>query len=326
MIALYCRPQAIREQIEQLLPANQCQPVDSRSEFHRALVRFGAGVFGALRFDRTDAEWIARLVDHSLHVACVAVLPLSLEHLQSFRPILSDRLKVVWLEEAREQLSDIVRQTPGDHDNPLHRLALGVLTSRQLSPLAKKTLEEICCPRPTLSDDMPLRPVPPRNMEDLACRVHHSISGIRVHWREHIPLRCTPKKLMEWAMLMWAASDRVLPSASAQARYMGIHPRTLERICARLIGCRMSEARADPQAVRHLLEEWLDEVLEPPLHALAGGTGGTGHHPFGKRNAVDLAALCQGQPSRRPARSSRMIGEMFARPVSTGGRRSHRNR
>ena len=265
MIALYCEPQGMGGHLEQLLPANQCQPVGNREDFHAAVVRFGTGVFGALECDRADAEWIAGLLDQSLHTACTAVVPLSLGHVQSFRPFLSDRLGLVWLDEAAEQLPDAIRQTHIDRSNPLHLLAHRIILSEQLSPVALGTLEEICCPRPLLVEDVPHRPAPPRNMEDLAARIHHSISGIRVHWKEHVPLRCTPKKLMEWALLMWAVSDPAPASASAQARSLGIHPRTLERICARLIGCRIAQAMGDPDAIRDRFKEWVAEISELPF-------------------------------------------------------------
>lgn len=273
MIALYCEPQTMQGHLQRLLPPHQCRRVDSRGEFQRALLRFGTGVFGTLKCSRADAEWLARLVDDSPHVKCIAVVPLSLTHLQSLRPFLSDRLKVVWLEEAREELLDLVNRTRAGHDNPLHRLAYGILAFQELSPVAKKALVEICCPMPPQSNDMRVRPAPPRNMNDLASRVHHSISGIRAHWTEQVPLRCTPKRLMEWAMLIWAVGDRVFRSASARARHLGIHPRTLERICARLMGCRIGEALHDPAAVHHRFDAWLDEVLELPLDSTMGDTG-----------------------------------------------------
>ena len=289
MIALYCEPQAMRGRLQRLLPANQCRRVDSRGEFQRALLRFGTGVFGTLKCRRADAGWLARLVDDSRHVTCTAVVPLSLTNLQSLRPFLSDRLKVVWLEEARAELRDFGNRTQAGHDNPLHRLADGILAFRELSPVAKRALVEICCPMPPQSNDLPLRPAPPRNMDDLASRVHHSISGIRAHWREQVPLRCTPRKLMEWALLIWAAGDRVFRSAAARARYMGIHPRTLERISSRLMGCRISEALQDPAGVHHRFEEWLDGVLELPLDSLVrdtglmGRTGGPGDRPVANK-------------------------------------------
>lgn len=264
MIALYCGSRSIREQLEALLPAGECQPVDSREEFHSAVVRFGAGVFAALECDQADAKWVARLVETSPHVACAVVVPLSLSHLQSFRPFLSDRLRLVWLDEVAEQLPEVIRQTRIDHTNPLHLLAREIVASRPLSPVARRALEEICCPQPTVENEPPHRPIPPKDMGELARRINHSISGIRVHWGEHVPLRCTPKKLMEWALLIWAVSDTVLPSGSARARYLGIHPRTLERICARLVKSRISEAIQDPEAVRSRFEQWLEEVMEPP--------------------------------------------------------------
>ena len=267
MIALYCEPPGMRAQLEELLPAEQCQPVESRDEFHAAVVRFGAGVFGALECHQADAEWIADMLDQSLHAACTAVVPLSLAHVQSFRPFLSDRLELVWLDEVHEQLPEAIRQTLIDRSNPLHLMAYRIILSTELSPVSRRALEEICCPPVLLSEGMTTRPTPPRNMKDLARRAHHSISGIRVHWREHVPLRCTPKKLMEWAILMWTVSDRVARSASEQARTLAIHPRTLERICARLIGYRISEAKSDPEAVMQYFQEWVEEVSEPPFSA-----------------------------------------------------------
>ena len=94
---------------------------------------------------------------------------------------------------------------------------------------------------------------------------------------------------MEWALLIWAAGDRVFRSAAARARYLGIHPRTLERISSRLMGCRISEALQDSAGVHHRFEEWLDGVLELPLDSLVrdtglmGRTGGPGDRPVANK-------------------------------------------
>ena len=97
-------------------------------------------------------------------------------------------------------------------------------------------------------------------MIELAQRTRLPPDTLRRYWREEVPLRCGPKQLLSWSLLMWAIRQRSDLKWDVIAQRAGVRRRTLERCSSRLLGCTLAEATRDPDAVQRRFREWVAEM------------------------------------------------------------------
>ena len=78
-----------------------------------------------------------------------------------------------------------------------------------------------------------------------------------------MPLRCSLKEFMSWAVILWALRARSQDGWDAIAERLGLQRRTLQRNFNRLAGCTLAKAAEDPGRVVRRFGTWVDSVWEP---------------------------------------------------------------
>ena len=78
-----------------------------------------------------------------------------------------------------------------------------------------------------------------------------------------MPLRCSLKEFLSWAVILWTTSARALDDWNAIAEQVGLQRRTLERSFNRMAGCTLGEAAEDPERVVGRFYAWVDSVWDP---------------------------------------------------------------
>ena len=100
---------------------------------------------------------------------------------------------------------------------------------------------------------------------ELARIIHLAPATLCRYWKADVPLRCGPKGLLSWAMLLWAVEQRSEAKWDTVAKNMGVRRRTLERCCSNLAACTLAEAAREPGLVRERFEAWVEAVSEMDL-------------------------------------------------------------
>ena len=263
MIAWYHETRALRDMIERLLADVELESTASRHEFETLLSDANVGVAGLGRCSAADVTWLRRVFRSGLlEPSCVVVTPLSLARLQRLRRIESSRFHVVWTEEAPERLVNVLTWIEPWHRDPLRLLGQRILAENTLQHWSLvRAIEHVC----KLSGDP--SPAPPENsVTDLARHVNLPPDSFRRYWRHEVPLRCGPKQLLSWAVLLWAVRQRPKAKWDAIARQAGVGRRTLERYSKQLAGCTLAAAGRDPQLLKSRFRRWIANVSEvdPP--------------------------------------------------------------
>lgn len=257
MIALYCDTHDIRDRIEDSLSASRLHPADSRDGFERLLGSASVGIAGLLQCSDEDVAWLRKTVSHGLvGPSCVVVTPLSLRRLQRLRRIESTRFHVVWAEEAGDRLGRVLAKINPWHHDPLLLLGRRLIRDHPLHPCLVRALKHVC----RLSEDEDRSPPAP-SVEVLA-RQYATVrpDTFRRYWREQMPLRCPPKRLLSWALLLWAVRQRTRAKWAAIADEAGVRRRTLERHASNLARCTLTAASREPAMVQGLFQDWVAEV------------------------------------------------------------------
>lgn len=256
MIPLYHETRALRKTVERLLADVPLQPTASRREFGPLLAAADVGIIGLRRCSETDVQWLRRVSRGGLLAPpCIVITPLSIGRLQRLREIESERIHVVWAEEVDDRLVDVLTDIAPWHDDPLRLLGRRILAASAPHESVAEAIRRIC----NLSGH-PLPARPETSVTELASSLGVSPDSFRRYWREGIPLRCGPKELLNWAVLLWAFRQRRQVKWDALARQAGIGRRTLERYGRQLADCTLAEAARDPKLLKRRFREWAGSV------------------------------------------------------------------
>lgn len=256
MIPLYHETRALRETVEELLADVPLEPTASRREFGPLLANADVAIIGLGRCSATDVQWLREVSRGGLLApSCIVITPLSIGRLQRLRGIESERIHVVWAEEVDDRLVDVVTDIAPWHDDPLRLLGRRLLAASSPHRSVVEAIRRIC----NLSGNrLPARPE--TSVTELASSLGISPDSFRRHWRDGIPLRCGPKELLNWAVLLWAFRQRRHVRWDALARQAGIGRRTLERYGRQLADCTLAEAARDTKLLKRRFREWAGAV------------------------------------------------------------------
>ena len=258
MIPLYHESRALRETVERLLADVPLEPTASRREFGSLLANADVGIIGFRRCSATDVQWLRTVSRPGLLApSCVVITALSIGRLQRLRGIESERLHVVWAEEVDDRLIDVLAEIEPWHDDPLRLLGRRMLAAGAPHRSVVSAIERIC----NVSGGRSLHP-PVNSVTELASGVGLSADSFRRYWREGTPLTCGPKRLLNWAVLLWAVRQRPRVRWDTIAKQAGIGRRTLERYGQQLASCTLAEAGRDPRLLKRRFREWAASVSE----------------------------------------------------------------
>ena len=263
MIALYYDTRDLRDRIERLLADADLYSTPDRDEFQSFIAATDIGIAGLQRCSASDVTWLQGVFAQGLaRPSCIVVTPLSLARLQRLREAGSHRFQVVWEEEAHDHLGPTLGRINVMHRDPLRLLGRRLLWAGSLHWSMVKAVERVC----RLSDEWRSSP-PAKSVRDLARDIELPAEIFRRYWKENMPLRCGPKQLLSWALLMWALGERPKTRWDAIASRAGVRRRTLERHSVRLVECTLSAATRDPALVRHRFRAWVSRVSDwkPPV-------------------------------------------------------------
>lgn len=258
MIPLYHESRALRKTIERLLADVRLEPTASRREFGMLLGNADVGIIGLRRCSATDVQWLRRVSRRGfLAPSCIVITPLAIDRLQRLRGIESERIHVVWAEEVDDRLVDVLTEIEPWYDDPLRLLGRRMLAASSPHRSIAAAIKRIC----NLSGDR-LSARPETSVTELASSLGLSADSFRRYWREGVPLTCSPKELLNWAVLLWAFRQRPEAGWDALARQAGIGRRTLERYGRQLADCTLGEAARDPKLLKRRFREWAGSVSE----------------------------------------------------------------
>ena len=259
MIILYGDALDLRHRIEGLLADSRLKSTDSRLEFESLAAAASVGIAGLRSCSDADVAWLESVFGQGLAgPSCIVVTPLSLSRLQRLRPIESNRFHVVWTQEVALRLRHALGQVDLWHRDPLRLLGRRMLCDRSLHRSLVNAIEHIC----RLPNDS--RSGPPANsVTNLANKINIAPEAFSRYWRQEVPLRCGPKQLLSWALLMWAVRQRPQTEWPTIATRAGVRRRTLERCSVRLLGCTLSAAGRDPALLKRRFRQWVAEVSKP---------------------------------------------------------------
>lgn len=256
MIALYSETTHTRDRIHELLAHADLRSTRGRATFQELLDEASLAITELGRVSDTDVAWLQRAVPAGpAGPPCIVVAPFSLKCFQRLREIESSRVHVVWTEEVDEQLRRTINRIDPWNQDSLQHLGRCLLRDYSLHACLVVGIRHICrLSGETLSDP------PTTSVTALARRAQVAPDSLRRYWREQMPLRCRPKELVAWGLLMWAIRRRSEARWDDIAEQVGVRRRTLERSSVRLAGCTLASAARDPLSVRRRFDEWLKKV------------------------------------------------------------------
>ncbi len=263
MIVLYCDARDLRHRIEGLLADSRLRSTDSRLEFESLAAAASVGIAGLRICSDADVAWLKSVFSQGLAgPSCIVVTPLSLSRLQRLRSVESSRFHVVWTQEVAMRLRHALGQVDLWHRDPLRLLGRRILCDHSLHWSLVKAVEHIC----RLRNDSRTGP-PANSVTNLANQIDIAPEAFSRYWRQEVPLRCGPKQLLSWALLMWAVRQRPAVEWPTIATRAGVRRRTLERGSVRLLGCTLSAAGRDPALLKRRFRQWVAEVssLDRPM-------------------------------------------------------------
>ncbi len=259
MIAMYCDTRDMRDRIEGLLAGAELRPAERPDGFQDLLPDAVVGIAGMDRCSDEDVHWLqGSFALGPSGPSCIVVTPLSLTSLQRLRAIESSRFHVVWAEEVSERLGKILDRIYPAHLDPLQHLGRHLLRDYSLHHALARGISQIC----KLAGD-PASCPPKNSVSQLARYAGVTPDTFRRYWREQMPLRCRPKELLGWALLMWGIRRRSAAPWAEIADAAGVRRRTLERASVRLAGCTLATAARHPDLVRRGFKEWVRKVSLP---------------------------------------------------------------
>lgn len=256
---LYCRDRKLGDRLERALAGLAVQRVRSREALVAPPTIICASVFGTATCSDREVEWL-RSAFGPLSPPCVVVADLSVECLRRLYPLRSCRLRVVWAAEVEDRLGEVVTEFGRVSWGPMWRFGLRLVSEPSLRPFVRETISRAC----GLNSDPGGTPfVPEKSVGKLAREVGVATSTLRLCWREEVPLRCSLKEFLSWAVTLWGTRARALGSWTRVADQLRLQRRTLERNFLRTAGCTLAEAAEDSERVVGRFHEWVDAVWDP---------------------------------------------------------------
>ena len=264
MIAVYADSRGIRHLIESLLSGTAYRTAGRRSEFRTMMEEALVGIVGTLE---CSAGAVRDLMStFRLGAAggptCIVVTPVSFDNLRTLREIDCERLHVVWVEEVDERLPRVLEAVAQSGFDPLRPLGARLLSALSLSPPVARALMLACGVSHNrllgVPHDHSGRPT--SSVSELAKRVNLAPKELSYRWTAEIPLRCTLKQMLRWAVLLWAIRQRNDDTWQRIAGNAGVNLRTLQRYSWELFQCSLDSAARSPTLVRRRFEEWLSWV------------------------------------------------------------------
>ena len=258
---LYCRDGEFGDRLERVLAGVAIQRVRSREALLAPPTIICATVYGTTTCSDGEVEWL-RSAFGPLSPPCVVVADLSVDCLRRLYPLRSCRLQVVWTAEAEERLGEVLREFGKVSWGPMWRLGLGLVSDPSLRPFVRETISRAC----GLHNDPAATPfVPEKSVRNLAREVGVATSTLRLRWREQVPLRCSLKEFLSWAITLHCTRARARSKSwTPVAEQLGLQRRTLERNFIRTAGCTLAQAAEDSELVVGRFNEWVDSVWERP--------------------------------------------------------------
>ena len=269
---LYCGDSELGNRLERVLDGLGVRRVTSRRALLAPSMGTRAAVVGIGACADGDFEWL-RSTFGPLSPPCVVVAPLSVDCLRRLYPLRSDRLQVVWTEEAESRLVEVLEDFRRMSRGPMWRLGLKLLTDHPLRPSVRDTISRVC----GLDDAAGAPFIPENSVGRLAGYVDLAPPTLRQYWREDVPLACSLKEFLSWAVVLWALRARSREGWNAIAERLGLQRRTLQRNFNRLAGCTLAEAADDPERVVRRFGAWVDTVWDPGA--------GNGSRKYGRARA-----------------------------------------
>ena len=256
---LYCEDSKLEDRLQRVLAGLPIQRVSSREALLAPSMSTCAIVVGIATCSDGDFEWL-RSTLRPLSPPCVVVAHLSVSCLQRLYPLRSGRLQVVWADEAESRLVEVLEEFRKVSRGPMWRLGLRLLSDYSFRPSVRQTIGRAC----GLHNDAVESPfVPENSVSQLAGHVDLAASTLSNYWREEVPLRCSLKEFLSWAVLLWAVRERSRDGWDAIAAQAGLQRRTLERNFIRMAGCTLAAAAEDPERVVQRFNQWVDSVWDP---------------------------------------------------------------
>jgi len=253
---LYCGDSELGDRLERVLDGLEVQRVTSRRALLAPSMATRAAVVGITACADGDFEWL-RSTFGPLSPPCVVVAQLSVNCLRNLYPLRSDRLRVVWTEEAESRLVEILENFTRMNRGPMWRLGLKLISDHSFRPPVRETISRVCGLHDT---DVPF--IPENSVGRLAGQVDLAPPTLRQYWREDSPLRCSLKEFLSWAVILWALRARSREGWNAIAERLELQRRTLQRNFNRLAGCTLAEATEDPERVIRRFGAWVDLVWD----------------------------------------------------------------
>jgi len=273
---LYCGDSELGNRLERVLDGLEVQRVTSRKALLAPSMGTRAAVVGIGACADGDFDWLRSTVG-PLSPPCVVVAPLSVNCLRRLYPLRSDRLRVVWTEEADSRLVEVLEAFRRMSRGPMWRLGLKLVTDQSLRRPVGETIGGVC----GLHDAANAPLIPENSVGRLADHVDLAPPTRGQYWGEDVPLGCSLKEFLSWAVILWALRARSHDGWNAIADRLGLQRRTLQRNFNRLAGCTLAEAAEDPARVIRRFGAWVDSVWESgsgngsrkldPAHARAPG-------------------------------------------------------
>ena len=256
---LYCRDERLRAELKRLLAGVSVERARSRNALRAPPTRTCATVYAIAECSDADVGWL-RSAFGPLSPACVVVAPLGVGCLRRLQALRSRSLRIVWLDEAEDRLLDVLEEVARDGRDPMWHLGLRLLSDYPVRPSVQKTISRVC----GLDNDPGGTPfVPENSVGQLAADAGLGAPTLSRYWREDVPLACSLKEFLSWALLLWAVRERSRDSWNSIAAKVGIRRRTLQRSSTRLAGCTLAEAGADPERALRRFNQWIESRRGP---------------------------------------------------------------
>ena len=256
---LYCRDSDLGDRLERALAGVAFVRARSREALEAPPMHACAIVYGVAACSDGDVEWLRSGSGH-LIPPCVVVAHLSVDCLRRLYPLRSRRVQVLWADEAESRLVEVLEELERTDRGPMWHLGLGLLSDHAFRPSIRETISRVC----GLHNDVSGAPfIPEHSVGHLAGQVGLASSTLSRYWTRDVPLRCSLKQFLSWAVLLWAVRARSRNDWNAVAEQVGLQRRTLERNFIRMTGCRLTVVAEDPERVIRRFRAWVDSVWDP---------------------------------------------------------------
>ena len=256
---LYCKDGERGDRLERVLAGVAVERVNSRETLLAPPTSICATVYATATCSDGEVEWL-RSAFGPLSPPCVVVADLNVDCLRRLYPLRSGSLKIVWTDEAKGRLGEILQEFGRVSWGPMWRLGLRLVSEHSFRPFVRETIIRAC----RLRRDPAGAPfVPENSVGQLARTIGVAESTLRIYWKEEVPLRCSVKEFLSWSVTLWVVRARASHGWTAIAKQVGLKRRTLERSFIRMAGCTLAEAAEDPERIVRRFNEWVDSVWDP---------------------------------------------------------------